>query len=150
MEKNEEYYNSLDKRSKEYKEWKANYEKAGSIGLGDIVEKVTKATGIKAVVEAITDDCGCEERKKQLNETRLKRRQPFKCFTEDEYNFLTELFNKPMLQASRPELERAYAIEERIYKKKRTGSSCGSCNNAETRQVYNDLKLIYEAFNTNL
>jgi hypothetical protein len=38
-----------------------------SKGLGDTVEKIMKATGIKKAAEAITDDCGCEERKEKLN-----------------------------------------------------------------------------------
>jgi hypothetical protein len=42
-----------------------------SKGLGDTVEKITKATGIKAVVEAgakiLNKDCGCSERKAMLN-----------------------------------------------------------------------------------
>ena len=33
-----------------------------SKGLGDTIEKITKFTGIKAVVEAVTEDCGCEAR----------------------------------------------------------------------------------------
>lgn len=38
-------------------------------GLGDLVAKVTEVTGIKAVVEAVTNgDCGCESRQKKLNE----------------------------------------------------------------------------------
>tara|TARA_R110002167_G_scaffold79355_2_gene219029 strand:- start:627 stop:797 length:171 start_codon:yes stop_codon:yes gene_type:complete len=47
-----------------------------SKGLGDTIEKITKATGIKPLVEYITadvlkvkdGDCGCEERKEKLNE----------------------------------------------------------------------------------
>jgi len=40
-----------------------------SKGLGDTIEKVTTATGIKAVVKAVAgDDCGCEERKQKLND----------------------------------------------------------------------------------
>jgi hypothetical protein len=42
-----------------------------SKGLGDIIEKVTKATGIKHVVEkvakATNTDCGCGKRKDSLN-----------------------------------------------------------------------------------
>jgi len=40
-----------------------------SRGLGDTIEKFTKATGIKKVVEKITGekDCGCKERKEALN-----------------------------------------------------------------------------------
>lgn len=42
-----------------------------SKGLGDTVEKFTKATGIKAVVEKVAKatgkDCGCGKRKDTLN-----------------------------------------------------------------------------------
>jgi len=42
-----------------------------SEGLGDSVEKFTKATGIKKVVEKIAEktgkDCGCNKRKEKLN-----------------------------------------------------------------------------------
>ena len=54
----------------------ANYklyymEKKKSKGLGDTIEKITKATGIKKVVDtvskAVDKDCGCSERKDLLN-----------------------------------------------------------------------------------
>ena len=38
-----------------------------SKGLGDTIAKITKATGIKALVEKITDDCGCNKRQDKLN-----------------------------------------------------------------------------------
>jgi|TARA_X000001382_G_C3051852_1_gene141357 hypothetical protein len=43
-----------------------------SKGLGDSVEKITKATGLKTLMELMTDaagikDCGCEKRKEFLN-----------------------------------------------------------------------------------
>ena len=42
--------------------------KKKSKGLGDTVEKITEATGIKSVVEAVAgEDCGCKERKETLN-----------------------------------------------------------------------------------
>ena len=41
-------------------------------GLGDTVEAVTSATGIKAIVEAgskaFNKPCGCQQRKKTLND----------------------------------------------------------------------------------
>lgn len=38
-------------------------------GLGDLVAKVTEATGIKTVVEAVAGkDCGCAQRQQKLNE----------------------------------------------------------------------------------
>jgi hypothetical protein len=39
-----------------------------SKGLGDSIEKITRATGIKNLVEKITNgDCGCNKRKEKLN-----------------------------------------------------------------------------------
>jgi hypothetical protein len=42
-----------------------------SKGLGDTIEKVTKATGIKKVVDAVSaatgKDCGCGARRDALN-----------------------------------------------------------------------------------
>jgi|TARA_R100000664_G_C2707210_1_gene105348 hypothetical protein len=43
-----------------------------SKGLGDSIEKITKATGIKKIVDAVNkargvEDCGCEKRQKALN-----------------------------------------------------------------------------------
>jgi len=47
-------------------------EKNKSKGLGDTVEKITKATGIKSIVDAVNKargvkDCGCNKRKGILN-----------------------------------------------------------------------------------
>ena len=46
-------------------------EKKKSKGLGDTIEKITKATGIKKVVDTVSKvtgkDCGCDERKEKLN-----------------------------------------------------------------------------------
>tara|TARA_R110000803_G_scaffold46013_4_gene96643 strand:+ start:455 stop:610 length:156 start_codon:yes stop_codon:yes gene_type:complete len=43
-----------------------------SKGLGDTIEKITTATGIKKVVEAVAKvtgkPCGCSKRKENLNE----------------------------------------------------------------------------------
>ncbi len=39
-----------------------------SKGLGDTIERFTKATGIKKLVDSIPGDCGCQKRKKTLND----------------------------------------------------------------------------------
>jgi hypothetical protein len=45
------------------------------LGFGDRIEKFTKKTGIKAVVDKVSKatgkPCGCEERKKKLNNPNL-------------------------------------------------------------------------------
>ena len=39
-----------------------------SRGLGDSIEKFTKATGIKKIVDTVTKgDCGCNKRRDALN-----------------------------------------------------------------------------------
>lgn len=38
-----------------------------SKGLGDTIAKITKATGIDKVVDAIVEECGCKERQEKLN-----------------------------------------------------------------------------------
>jgi len=49
----------------------AHSEENKSKGLGDTIEKITKATGIKKVVEEVSKktgkSCGCKKRKEALN-----------------------------------------------------------------------------------
>ncbi len=59
-------------------------------GLGDTIEQITEVTGIKKLVEFVAgEDCGCEERKKKLNELFPYRNT--NCLTEEEYTWLNEL-----------------------------------------------------------
>lgn len=59
-------------------------------GLGDTIEQITEATGIKKVVEFVAgEDCGCDGRKKKLNEMFPYRLKP-KCLTEEQYNWYKE------------------------------------------------------------
>ena len=39
-----------------------------SKGLGDTIDKVTTATGLKKLVKMRSEDCGGEERRQKLNE----------------------------------------------------------------------------------
>ena len=58
-----------------------------SKGLGDDIEKITKATGIKKVVDTFAEltgiDCGCDARKAKLNKLFPRRTQPL-CLEEGE------------------------------------------------------------------
>ena len=60
-----------------------------TIGLGDVVESITKATGIKKVVDAIAKkldkDCGCGERKTFLNKLPVFRKtRVLRCLNEEQ------------------------------------------------------------------
>lgn len=79
--KSKEYYESLDKRSKEYKEWKKSQTIESSKGLGDVIESALESVGINK-----TDDCGCNERKNFLNKVMRfsSKRVVVNCFTDDQ------------------------------------------------------------------
>ena len=151
----QEYLDSLDKRTNEYKKAKKEfdsqktqeelnekYEASKPMGLGDAVEKFTKATGIDKAVKFIAgEDCGCEDRKKKLNKLRF-RKQPL-CLNETEYAFLDKLYNKGSKTLGHTEVETLVAIEERIFQKKYVESlNCTPC----IRNIYNDLKEIYDVY----
>lgn len=55
-------------------------------GLGDTLEKVISKTGADKLIQLFTDgkDCGCEERKKKLNDL-FPQRVKARCLTQDEY-----------------------------------------------------------------
>ena len=66
-----------------------------SKGLADTVEKVTKATGIKKLVDKFTpdgEDCGCEKRKLALN--KLFPYMTSKCMNEDQYKLWGKTIKK--------------------------------------------------------
>ena len=148
MEKNKEYYEGLDKRTNEFKNWKksqtiephltqedlnAKHEENPTVetgGLGDVVEKITKATGIKAVVDYFTpdgEDCGCDERQAKLNKYPvLKNKQKVECLTLDEYNFLSAKLGKRQ-SLNGKDVTRLREIHSRVFNQKTT-ADCSSCS----------------------
>ena len=66
--------------------------KPQSEGLGDTVEYVLNETPIKAVTKVVKKalfkdgkDCGCDQRRKKLNEVLPYRLKPVRCLTEQEH-----------------------------------------------------------------
>jgi len=144
-EENQEYYENLDKRTKEYKNWKnwKENQEAASKGLGDSLEKVFEATGIADAVKFIAgEDCGCDERKAKLNKI-LPFRNP-ECFTEEEYIWLAELFEKHTNVVDRTTQQKLVDTYNRVFHKKQRLTSCGTC----IRKVYNDLKTYFDKYNS--
>ena len=134
-----------DKRTKAYKEWKKKFDAANenkSEGLGDTIEKITKATGIKKAVKILAgEDCGCDERNKLLNDM-FRYNKPL-CLNEEEYNFLTDVFTTKGSIISSSRVVRCINIFNRIFNAKQKATSCSSCFVAN---VYNPLKKVYEAY----
>lgn len=95
-------------------------------GLGDTIEQITEATGIKKLVEFVAgEDCGCEERKKKLNELFPYRNT--NCLTEEEYTWLKES-NVLSQQTFKPtEQTKLIAIYNRVFNLRQEPTSCASC-----------------------
>ena len=103
-----------------------NKSKKKSKGLGDTIEKITEATGIKAVVKAVAgDDCGCEERKAWLN-----KRFPYAKTMTDGDKDQWEKILKPAMDRGRlyaGEMQYVVDLYHRVFGVKKKKSKCGSC-----------------------
>ena len=117
--------------------------KRKSKGLGDTIEKITEATGIKAGVEALSKaldwDCGCDERKEKLNKI-----FPYKkanCLSEEDYAYLKEFLeanHNTLSLAIQRDLQRIYLA---VFNTPFQDSSCPSCWRdmiGQLRRVYNE------------
>ena len=95
-------------------------------GLGDTIEQITEATGIKKLVEFIAgEDCGCSERKAKLN-AMFPYNKP-ECLTEDEYNYLNEsqVLYKNTIKPS--EQDAILKIYNRVMHQRQEPTSCAGC-----------------------
>lgn len=171
--KNEEYYAGLDKRSKEYRDYKeflasspdeaAKNDMPEEIlkdsdviiendsddnivftvadtydipaasdghGLGDKVEKILEATGIKKLVTWMNSgkDCGCDERKSLLNMWSYKGLEP-ECMIKSEYEWMQEYMerhNKNKYSAT--DVFLLHKTHTRIFRA--SPKVCSSCNSS--------------------
>ena len=131
----------LDKRTKEYKKWVKNHEEKSS-GVGDTIEKITKVTGIDKLAKwALGEDCGCDDRKKTLNH--IFPYQKPNCLTENEYNYLNELFSKPKNTVSSKVQAEILQIFNRVFNERREMTSCSSCF---LNGVYSKLERIFKEY----
>ena len=128
-----------DKRTKAYKEWKAKHAQA-SKGLGDTVEKITKATGIKKAVKFLAgEDCGCDERQEKLNQV-FRYKKP-ECLTESEFELIKMAVDTKKNRFTPDEQNVFVAIYERIFK---TKVECTPCSFGKI--VYKDLVAVYNQY----
>ena len=177
MEKNREYYEALDKRTNEFKEWKksqtiepnstadlqnftdefiakATQEKLNEKhaanptvetgGLGDTVAKITKATGIKALVELFTPegkDCGCDDRQEKLNKYPvLKNKRSVECLTLAEYEFLSSKLGAATINGK--DVLKLKEIHSRVFNQKSTAT----CNNCSLKYVQSELLAVLNSY----
>ncbi len=109
-----------------------------SKGLGDSVEKVLKATGIDKVAKKVLgDDCGCEERKKKLNQMFPYSRQ----FTVDEMKIYEEVMARTKGTITREDQGIMVKLYNKVFNANKQTSSCGSCVQstlAKLKKVYDN------------
>ena len=100
---------------------------AKSKGLGDTISKITKATGIDKVAKAVLgDDCGCDERKKKLNQ--MFPYNKVRQFTEDELKIYEEVL--PRLKGGTitgQDQSTLIRLYNKVFNANKKPSSCSSC-----------------------
>lgn len=115
-------------------------------GLGDVVEQVTTATGIKAVVDWFSEttgiDCGCDARKERLNKL-FSFKKP-DCLTEGEYNELTQLFATKLTSLTKTNQKVVATIHSRVFGH-RYVEPC-TCSPAKWREWVADLENVYNEY----
>ena len=111
-----------------------------SKGLGDSISKITEATGIKKVVDKISEvtgiDCGCEDRKKLLNKILPYARQ----FTADEMSIYESVLPRIKSTVTREDQAILVKLYNKVFNANKETSSCGSC----VKSTLSQLKKVYE------
>jgi len=131
----------IDKRTKAYKDSIKKSE-----GLGDTIEKITKATGIKKVVEWLSNgkDCGCDERKKWLNE---HARYKSECMVESEYIWFTEYLTRHNEKSySKGDVLELVRLYRRLFKIRM--NPCVNCNSGirTMKRIVRDINIVYKSY----
>ena len=117
-------------------------------GVGDTIEAITKATGIKAGVEklaqAIGWDCGCDERKKKLNE--LFPYKKINCLNEEDYAFLKNWFSIDRYEVTILDQRKLSQVYFNVFNIQLEQTSCDSC----WRDYINQIRKIYIEYKENV
>ena len=113
-----------------------------SKGLGDTIEQITTVTGIKAVVDKVSEltgiDCGCEERKELLNKI-WTYRQP-NCLSVESIEWLSSFLPNRPEQLTIKQQEKLKEIYKETFNIDFQTTSCGSC----WRDMIREIEKVYE------
>ena len=112
---------------------------AASTGLGDAVEKLTEATGIKAVVNAVASALDVDCRKEDLN--KLFPNRKLNDLLTDQYEWLEDYFSTKKTSVNREQQLRLVEIYNHVFNSRRQVSNCSPC----VVSVTNELRKIYNA-----
>lgn len=118
--------------------------KALSKGLGDDIEKITKATGIEKIVKFVAgEDCGCDKRKEILN--RLFPSKKPECMTEQEFNQWTVFREIESDRISSEEADMIEALWNRLFKPRKYYKPCRNCPQVWQGLIEN-INQVYETY----
>jgi hypothetical protein len=110
-------------------------------GLGDTIDQITTATGIKALVKFVAgEDCGCDQRKEALN--KLFPYSKPNCLSEADYNFLKEFFEVTRGSVVPTVQYRLNQIYTSTFNKNAEFTNCGSC----LLDRINELKKVFDQY----
>jgi hypothetical protein len=147
--RNDSYYDNMDKRTREYKDWKELKEvqlAETPKGLGDTIESVANATGITKVVKKFFgEDCGCGDRKDALNASLPYGIVAINCIEEDDYNYLKSFFAVERTRIDATAQNRMVDIYNHVFDQRMvTPSGCPSCSQKGFIKAINKLHKYYD------
>jgi hypothetical protein len=120
-------------------------------GLGDTIEAITEATGIKKAVEWLANgkDCGCAERKVKLN--KMFRYKP-ECMVQSEYEWWTlflkryDMYLKHTKVIPKTDIYELHRLYRRLFRiNLRICTNCPSAKNVIENAV-KEINLIYDTY----
>lgn len=115
-------------------------------GLGNTIEAITKATGIKKAVEIFTDgkDCGCDKRKETLNKL-FPVRTKVNCFNERQYNDWKAFKEIRTITISASQVKYVCELYADIFMKP-VYYPCANCSPKPLITMIDRLDLVYDSY----
>jgi hypothetical protein len=147
-----------DKRSKEYRKLKEDHKKSITYDetknkrLGDKVESVLKATGIKKAVSLIFgDDCGCDDRRKKWNMSNLGSVKQVNCMSEKNFkDYTVYINNRKENRWEAHQVDMLFKMYKdifgKVYNRRRLCSNCGATGKL-LKSITEKLDSVYNQIN---
>jgi len=110
-------------------------------GLGDTVETIIKATGLDKLV---SDDCGCEERKRKLNEL-LPYRYKARCVTEEETTEWKSFQERRTIKIEWDDVQFICKLYADVFNKQ-YWEPCSGCSPKPLISIINRLDVVFDEF----
>lgn len=144
--KNKAYYEGLDKRTKEYKDYKNGIVTIESGGVGDTIEKIATKTGAKKLMEIFVQgkDCGCDQRKEKINKL-MPYRFKARCLTEEEYLSWKKFKEVRTLRLSWKQIQYVCKIYSDVFNRL-YWEPCVNCSPKPLMGMIEKIDLVYQTY----